>query len=382
MKKRLNGEGSIYKRKDGRWCASYFDAEYKRHYVYGKTQKQVKEKLKEKMNQDQNRSQEKDFGGDLLLQEWVYQYLETYKKNSLKESTYGSYMLTYRKHILESDIGVKALSALTIEDLQKYYNKKTAEGYNSKTVRHIDLLVSGALNMAVRLHYISENVALYTVIPQKKKYETAPLSVDHIQKIVNEAKEEKIYPIVLLGLLCGMRKGEILGLRWDDVSFEQKHIHVRYSLCKIMDTHPNEEGHYITHYKILEPKNKTSIRAIPMADAVYDALLRHKKMQEAEKQAYKDVYNDQNLVFAEPDGSFIKQRQLNDQYHDLLSRYDIPQVRFHDLRHSFASMLLHEQVSIRTIQDLLGHASITTSMDIYGHIADDMKEEAVSKLKF
>lgn len=92
----------------------------------------------------------------------------------------------------------------------------------------------------------------------------------------------------------------------------------------------------ISHYKILEPKNKTSIRTIPMADAVYDALFRHKKMQEAEKQTYKEVYNNQNLVFAEPDGSFVKQRQLNDQYHDLLSRYDIPQVRFHDLRHSFA----------------------------------------------
>lgn len=382
MKKRLNGEGSIYKRKDGRWCASYFDSEYKRHYVYGKTQKQAKEKLKEKMKQEQSHSQGKDNEENLPLQEWVYKYLETYKKNSLKESTYGSYMLTYRKHILGSDIGVKNLSVLTVEDLQKYYNGKISEGYNSKTVRHIALLVSGALNMAVRLHYISENVALYVVIPKKKKYETSPLSMDNIQKIVNEAKEEKIYPIVLLGLLCGMRKGEIMGLRWDDVSFDKRQIHVRCSLCKIMDTHPNEEGHYITHYKLMEPKNKTSIRTIPMADAVYDALLRHKKMQEMEKQTFKDIYNDQGLVFAEADGSFLKQRQFNDHYHDLLLRYGIPQVRFHDLRHSFASMLLHEQVSIRTIQDLMGHASITTSMDIYGHIANDMKEEAVSRLKF
>ena len=374
----MNGEGSIYKRKDGRWCAAYFDQNFKRHYIYGSSQKQVKEKLKIKMEEQNDSLDEKE--ENFSLQEWVLNYLETYKKNSLKPSTYGTYMLTYRKHILDSVIGKKLLKDLTLEDVQKYYNKKIEEGYNSKTVRHIHLLINGSLKKAVQMHYISENVSDYVILPKKKKYETSILSVEDIRRIVYEAKQEEIYPIVLLGLLCGMRKGEILGLRWSDISFERKQIFVKYSLCKIIDDKPDEYGHYHTIYKIMEPKNATSIRTIPMAQEVIDALQRQKIIQDKNKSIYKDVYQDMDLVFAELDGTFIKQRQLNDKYHRMLEKYNIPQVRFHDLRHSFASMLLHEQVSIRTVQDLLGHASITTSMDIYGHVSEDMKEDAIAKL--
>ena len=378
MSKRLNGEGTIYKREDGRWCAAYYDKNFKRHYLYGKTQSAVKKRLKEKMAELEKENDEIE--NEKTLQEWVAEYLETYKKNEIKESTFGTYMLYYRKHILNSDIGKCMLSELTLDRMQLFYNSKVNEGYNSKTVRHIHSIINSSLEMAVRLHMIRENCNAYVSIPRKKKYETVPLTSDEVHTILTEASDEEIYPIVLLGMLCGMRKGEIMGLKWSEVDFDNRVIMVKASLCKVMSDSPNEQGHYATELKILDPKNKSSIRTIPMMNEVYEALKRHKRNQEVHKAKIGSAYFDQNLVFTDELGGFLPDRQFADDFHKFLDKYHIQRVRFHDLRHTFASLLIKENVSLRVIQDLLGHSSITTSMDIYGHISEDEKVDAVATI--
>ena len=129
MGKRSNGEGTIFKRKDGRWCGAYFDEQYNRHYVYGKTQTEAKKKLKEKQNSRTIKNK------SYMFQEWVLEYLQKYKKNDLKITTYNSYLDIYRKHINGSQLGKIKLEDVKASDLQQYYNGKIKDGYSSKSVR-------------------------------------------------------------------------------------------------------------------------------------------------------------------------------------------------------------------------------------------------------
>ena len=160
--RRSNGEGSVYKRSDGRWTAAYFDENMKRKYVYGKTQKEARQKLQEKMLETSFEKQE-----EYYLKDWIKIYLEAYKKNEIKATTYGFYMQLLRTYIEPSKLGSILLSRLKTKDLQNFYNEKIKEGYNSKSVRHMCVIINGALEQAVREKLIKENPNKYTVLDHK-----------------------------------------------------------------------------------------------------------------------------------------------------------------------------------------------------------------------
>lgn len=379
MGRRSNGEGTICKRKDGRWCAAFYDEKYIRHFVYGKTQAEVKKKLKEKRSEQPVKDQPEE--QSITFQEWIEEFLVNYKKNEVKITTYGGYIRIYRKHIKDTQIGETALNRVTTEMLQAYYNDKLNDGYNSKTVRAISIVIGAALNMAVKLKMLSENPNRYTSIPKKKKYEAAVLSAEEVRRIVKEAKAEEIYPIVVTTVYTGMRKGEVMALKWENVDFQKRRIYIKNSLCRIEGDQPDENGCRHARYEILEPKTKESVRMVPMLDEVYDALMLQKDRQESDKQRYRDIYLDQGLVFADLCGDYLPQRQFMDKYHKFLKKYGITDIRFHDLRHTFATLLIESDVSMKVVQELLGHSTITTSMDIYTHVSDEKKEQALDRLR-
>lgn len=375
MSKRSNGEGSIYKRKDGRWCSSYVDEQFNRRYMYGRTQAEVKKKLREMQGSKTVKSK------PYTLESWIKEFMENYKRNDLKVTTYSSYMQICRRHIFGSKIGKKKLEDVKTADLQQFYNAKIEEGYTSKYVRSIEVIINGAFEKAMNVKIISENPNVYTVIPKKERYEGKMLRKEEVEKIVKDAKDEELYPIIVTTVYTGLRKGEVMALKWKDVDVENRQIHVNGSLCRVVDEIPDENGVRHTTYQILEPKTKKSIRPIPMLEVVYEALMLQKKRQDAEKVNNKWVYDDQDLVFANPQGGYIAQRKFMNRYHDFLKRYGITDIRFHDLRHTFASLLIEADVSMKVIQELLGHSTITTSMDIYAHVSDRKKEEAMEQLQ-
>lgn len=375
MSKRSNGEGTIYKRKDGRWCGAYYDEQYNRRYVYGKTQSAVKKELKEK--QESGTIKHKPY----TLESWVLEFLEKYKSNELKITTYNSYMLLYRKHILNSKLGNMKLDNVKASHLQQFYNDKIKEGYSSKTVRSMEVVINSALDKAFKLRIIKENPNLFTTIPKKKKYEAKVLTLEEVERILNEAKKEKIYPIVVTTLYTGLRKGEVMALKWDNVDFLERKIYVKNSLCRVVEEIPDEKGCRRATYQILEPKTKKSVRTIPMLDEVYEALLEQKRRQGIDKEKNKDIYDDQGFVFADEVGNYLAQRQFMTHYHDFLEKYAITNIRFHDLRHTFATLLIESDISIKIVQELLGHSNISTSMDIYTHVSDKKKEQAITQLR-
>lgn len=381
--RRSNGEGTIYKRKDGRWCAAYYDDAPcpKRHFVYGGTQAEVKRKLKEKKESPDTTVDLADTGNktSYTLEEWIVFYLENYKKNEVKETTLSSYFVIYRKHIKGTVLGRTKLKRISVNQLQSYYNSKNADGYNAKTVKHIHILINSALNKAVQIRLISENVNKLVILPKRQTYEAKVLSTEEVNRILDETREEKLYPIIVLIIHTGLRKGEAMALKWENIDFKEKELRVEGSLCRV-DVGTKEDGRIIHGYKILSPKTAKSKRTIPLTDIAFDALKLQQERQMKMKEYYKDIYNDEGFVFARYDGRYLNQRGFMDEYHAFLEKYNIPNIRFHDLRHTFASLLLEAGESPKVIQELLGHSSITTTMDIYAHITKKGKIKAVNKL--
>ena len=330
MGKRSNGEGTIFKRSDGRWCAAYFDKEYRRHYVYGKTQKEIKQKLKKKMSEVNVSTK----GKGITVDEWMVQYLDEYKRNEVKETTYWSYMELYEKHIKKSDIGLSELQSLTSQQLQMFYNDKKEQDYNPKTIRHMYVLINSALDKAMQIKLLNENVNRQTVIPKKEAYTAKVLSAEEVKKILVNAKEDKLYPIIALEIYTGLRKGEIMALKWENISFDQEELHVEGNLCRVVKE-INADGSKCYEYKIMEPKTAKSKRVVPLLPGAIEALKMQQAMQAQDKEMYSEIYNDQGLVFARCDGTFLSQRAFMDKYHAFLKRYGASDVRFHDLRHPY-----------------------------------------------
>ncbi len=375
MGKRSNGEGTIFKRSDGRWCAAYFDKEYRRHYVYGKTQKEIKQKLKKKMSEVNVSTK----GKGITVDEWMVQYLDEYKRNEVKETTYWSYMELYEKHIKKSDIGLSELQSLTSQQLQKFYNDKKEQDYNPKTIRHMYVLINSALDKAMQIKLLNENVNRQTVIPKKEAYTAKVLSAEEVKKILVNAKEDKLYPIIALEIYTGLRKGEIMALKWENISFDQEELQVEGNLCRVVKE-INADGSKCYEYKIMEPKTAKSKRVVPLLPGAIEALKMQQAMQAQDKEMYSEIYNDQGLVFTRCDGTFLSQRAFMDKYHAFLKRYGVSDVRFHDLRHTFATLLLEAGEEPKAIQELLGHSTYSTTMDIYAHVTKKGKVNAIKRL--
>lgn len=386
----------VYKKKDGRWCTTYKEASTgKRRYIYGKTREEVVEKLKEcsefskkdivdakpiPLNKQIFKVEEKQEEKQSdWLQEWILAYLMNFKKNELKVNTFDTYYGSYRKHIKDSEIGKIAIEDLTTMDLQAFYNRKSQDGYHSRTIRHMSVIINEALDYAVRIQKLKFNPNKYTILPKKKRYEAKVMTKEEVSRILMQAKEDELYPIVVTCIFTGMRKGEIMGLTWDNVDFENKMIYVRGSLCRV-ELEPDENGRRNTTFKVMEPKTAKSVRNIPMLEQTYAALKMQKQQQELEKIKYKDIYVDNGFVFARYDGNYMDLRGFRDRYHRFLERYGIEKMRFHDLRHTFASLLIEEGTSPKIVQELLGHSTITTTMDIYTHISEKSKAEAMEKI--
>lgn len=223
MAKRSNGEGTIYKRKDGIWCASRYvpcgNGKFKRKYVYGKTQKSVKEKLKELENYEEPKAQTTTLVGRML--EWM----EQYKKNVLKITTYENYLGYIRTHVQGSDIADIPLEKLSTSALQKFYNMKlkgTAQRkqLSRRTVEYLHIIIGSALEQAYKNEMIAKNVNEFTVLPKKEEKEIEPLTIEDLEKVLRVAKETDLYSLILLEVFTGMRKGEILGFQWENVDLD------------------------------------------------------------------------------------------------------------------------------------------------------------------
>lgn len=307
------------------------------------------------------------------LGEYLLRWLDDYVKANLDVLTAKSYEMVIRKHIIPA-IGKIPLKRLQPAQVQGYYTEMRKSGrtdgkggLSNRTVLYHHRILHEALKHAMRLELIHRNVADAVIPPKMEEYEAITLTLEETARLLEAAKETRLYIPILLAISTGMRRGEVLGLRWKDVDLSRRTVRVVQIL--------------ITDGKKLlftPPKTKKSKRTIDITDVLTQALKKHKAEQAKEKLALGAVYRDNGLVITEPDGTPVNPDTFSARFRKLLKANDLPAVRFHGLRHTNATLLLENGANAKTVSSQLGHANIGVTMDTYGHVTKAMREKTVA----
>ena len=372
-KRRSNGEGNIRKRKDGRWEGRYTAGRdpvtgkqiFKN--VLGKTQAEVKEKLQKALAQ----AKKIDFAktGKYTVTMWMNELFENAAKIKVRPSSHQTYRGYIDLHIAPN-IGNIPLEKLTTMDLQKLYRKllnqgrvdrveakQQPKGLSAKTVRNINQVISSAMDFAVAQKIIPENPCKAVALPKVEHKEMQTIPAEQLQAFLQEAKATGVYEMYYIELATGLRRGELLGLKWTDIDWKNGIIKVRRQVARV-------DG------QIVEAplKTKNSYRAVTISQQAIEVL-------KQQKEKTNDEY-----VFPSPNGGPISPDSVNNMLKRVLARAGIPKVRFHDLRHTFATIALQNGVDIKTVSGMLGHFSAGFTLDTYAHVTTAAQKEAADTM--
>jgi integrase len=368
--RRANGEGGISRRKDGSWMARYTvqtASGRKRKVIYAKSQAEARRKLTEALA-DRDRGLTYDAEG-LTVEGYLARWLEDSVRGSVKVTTYQSYGSLVRFHVCPT-LGSTKLSALTPAHVQGLYRQKLDDGLAPKTVKYIHTTLHRALRQAVRWGLVPRNAAAEADPPKVITPEMRPLSPIQARTLLQAASGNRLEALYVLAVTTGMRQGELLGLGWEDVDLESSTVRVRRTLTLA------KGGPRLT-----EPKSPKSRRSIRLTTGAVDTLERHRERQEAERTARGDGWNAWGLVFCTRRGTPIRRDNLHDKHwKPLLMRAGLPDIRFHNLRHTCATLLLTKGVHPKIVSEMLGHSSVSITLDTYSHVLPGMQEVAATAM--
>lgn len=368
-KKRANGDGSIRKRKDGRWEGRYvvghdpITGKMISRNVLGKTQAEVKEKLRTAIENSKRLDYTQT--GKYTVGQWMDEWFEAYAKVKVRPSSHQTYKGYIENHI-KPNIGDIPIEKLTSLQLQKFYRRlltegrvprieseKQPKGLSAKTVRNINQVISSAMDMAVRHKLILSNPTEGCELPKVEHREMKTLPAEQLGAFLREAKESGVYELYYLDLATGLRRGELLGLKWEDIDLQNGIIHVRRQVARV-------DG----EVKELPLKTKNSYRNISISQ---DAVAMLTEME---------AHRSSDYVFPSSTGGPISPDSVNNMLHRVLKRAGLPSIRFHDLRHTFATLALQNGVDIKTVSGMLGHFSAGFTLDTYAHVTTSAQKEA------
>jgi integrase len=367
VKQRGHGEGSIYQRKDGRWVASITLENRKRKQFYGKTRKEVQEKLRVALNEQ--RQGTLATGPQQTLKQYLEYWLEDVHKPAIRLSSYMQYRGILDKHIFPL-LGHIQVQKLTPQQVQSFYARKEKEGLALGTIRTIHAVLHNALSHAVSINLVSRNVSDVVNPPRLVKHERHPLTIEQAQKLLQHVQGHSLEGLITVALATGMRRGELLGLRWQDIHFDTKSLQIQRTISR-----QRKKGIVES-----EPKTSRGRRNIILPPFAIEALKEHRTRQLEVRLKVGSAWEESNFVFCNGHGGFLEPSQLHMMFRNLLKEADLPQIRFHDLRHSAATMMLTMGVHPKVVQELLGHSSISLTLDTYSHVLPSMQQEAMDKL--
>jgi integrase len=370
-KQQGNGSGTVYarKNKDGKiigYRGSYW-VNGKRRYVSAKTKTGCRDKLRQAMS-------DADCGlgvnaGGLTLGSYLDKWLPNIK-DTVRQRTWERYEQLVRVHIKPS-LGSVKLKDLTRADLKNLYGEKLDSGLSARTVQYIHTTVHKALKDATIDELIPKNVAAHIRLPKPRKKEIHSLSPDQARAFLSVARDDRYEALYILAIHCGLRQGELLGLKWQDLDLDAGTLQVRRTMSETRTGRVEEQ-----------PKNGKG-RRIELTKTVAEALRTHQERQQEEIEGA-DSYQDQGLIFASSAGTPTNSKNLYwRSFKPILKRAGVPDIKFHELRHTCATIRVMRGQHPKKVQELLGHASIVQTMDTYSHVIpgmgdDDVMEEVLS----
>jgi integrase len=370
--RRGSGEGSIYQRKDGRWCAQVSfgfkpGGTPHRKLLYGKTRSDVSEGMKRVLRDQQMglaiTSERQTLA--MFLNDW----LENTVKPKNKQLTFRSYEWIVRTHLIPS-LGRTSLVKLTPQKLQAFLNERHTSGLSATTVKHINATLRAALSQAQRWQLVHQNAAKLVTLPRSVRYEAAILSPEQSKVFLTYLIGKRHETLFTLALTMGLRRGEILALRWCDLDFEKTSLEVRHSLERVKG-----EG-----LRLSEPKSARARRELRIPQVCLTSLIAHKSAQEKQRLWAGSKWQEGGFVFTTSLGTPIHPDDLSRALPAALTAAKLPKVRFHDLRHSCASLLLSLGVHAKLVQETLGHSSYQLTMDTYSHMIPALRNEVADRM--
>jgi integrase len=364
-KRRGNNGGSIYRRKDGYWVGQYGvqTAEgIKTRYIYGKTRAAVAEKLTRALA-DRNGGLTYD-AGKTTVGEYMERWIEDSVRDTVRQRTYERYEQIVRVHIKPAFGRVK-LSALTPAHVRALYREKLDAGLAPRTVRYVHVTLSKALKQAVADGLIPRNAAGSVKAPKPTKKEITPLDREQVKALFDTVSSERLEPLYILAVTAGLREGELLGLRWEDVDLGAGTMQVRRSLSEARSG------------RIFEAPKSGKGRSIRLTQRAVSSLRGHRKRQLEERMKLAGLWQEQGLVFPSQVGTPLGGRNLQRSFKRHLQRAGLARsFRFHDLRHTCATLLLRQGVNPKFVQELLGHGDVSLTLNVYSHVLPDMGDQA------
>lgn len=397
-RKRVNGEGTIYQRKDGRWEGAAYvlttAGTFKRVRAYGRTHDEARKKLTKLV--EQNDQGIPVASVNWTVAEYLTYWLEHIVKDERRPKTYQGYEGVVRLHLIPG-LGKKRLSKLTAQDVRAYITRARNEcqcckhGWDAqrdeprccalkqpqcchsklsvRMIQSIHAVLRNALESAVREELLPRNVAKLVKVTTPKYKVNRGLSVAEARRVLKVAKDERLYALYVLALCLGLRRGELLGLRWIDIDMNAGVLEVVQSLQRVGG-----------ELRFVRPKTEDSERTVPLPDICQNALMAHFERQETEKEEAGDNWQDHGLVFPARIGTPMEPDNLRRSWGRICKAAGLDGVRFHDIRHTCVSLLLDLGVPPHVVRDIVGHSDIEVTMTIYAHVSLDDKRDGLGKL--
>jgi integrase len=374
-KGRANGDGDVFPRKNkaGKitsYRGAYVGLDGKRRYVSGKTKEEARRNLR-RARGDAERGLVFD-ADNLQVGEYLDRWLSDSVRDTVKATTFERYEQIARLH-LKPSLGRVKLKGLTPAHVRGLYREKLEAGSSARTVRYIHTTLHKALKQAVMDGLIPRNATEAVTPPQSSREEMCPLTPEQAKLLLQVAHEtgDRLTALYVLAIHTGLRQGELLGLKWDDVDLEDGSLQVRRTLAI------TKNGPVLT-----SPKTTGSRRSVKLTSKAIEALKRHLERQLGEIDRIGSLWSENGLIFASEKGEPINRHNLTRRsFKPLLKRAGLPQIRFHDLRHTCATLLLTRNVNVKIVSEMLGHSTIAITLDTYSHVLPNMRDQAAAAME-
>ena len=396
-RKNANGEGSIYQRQsDGRWVGQAYalavDGTRKRKYVYGDTWEEAHAKLVELKSRTQRGIPLPDRAWK--LNEYLPYWLQVHV-SGLKATTQRGYESVVRLHLVPA-LGTKRLDGLQVQQVREFLDHfrnrclcctskadakrpitrqccsvgECCKHYPSaRQIQYVHAVLRNALHQALREELISRNVATLVRVPSPRYRIGKGLSVDQVRAILKAAEGHRLHPLYVVAATMGLRRGELLGMRWSDLDLDNGTLTVEQTVQRA-------GGKLI----LSDAKTEDSEAPLPLPEWTWMVLLEHQETQQAERERLADVWQEHDLVFPSALGTPMEPRNLNRHFTSTREKAGLPTVRLHDMRHTVVSMLMELGVPPHVVQAIARHADVKLTLKVYSHTNLDAMRQALGKL--
>jgi integrase len=304
----------------------------------------------------------------ITLAEFLERWLSDYARPNLSPRGFERYAGIVRQHLIP-DMGGLALIQLRPEHIQQHYTAKLNNGLSARTVQYHHAVLHKALQTAVKWGLVGRNVADGVDVPRAQHNDMQTWDEDDIQRFLSTAAGKLYYELFYLAIFTGMRRGELLALRWSDIDFVFSQISVNRALHQLKDN----------SYIFTQPKSEKSRRTIALPPSASLMLKKYRENQSLERALIGKPLIDNDLVFSQYDGKPIRPNTVTRAWTLLAARAGVKVIRLHDARHTHASLLLKQGVHPKIVQERLGHSSISMTLDTYSHVAPGLQQAAAER---